>query len=624
MEDDIELLRLRARAKAKRDAEVAAQSAPMEQPEEPSLKQRALETALQGLNYVGGLGRGTVAAALEPVVGKDLVSPEEIMTGKVPGSAQLMERAGVPEGWSLSTLVPSAFSETGEGLPLQKGGMFDPSIRGGAGVVADIALDPTTYLLPMVKGTGMAAKGAKVALNPLGEAFTAGVKGAGKLGTAIAGKFSQFTPDEATQFLRNPEAVKQATQLLGDKTSLDIAQEKAFEAVAKMRDTLKKAGLAADKEMNELLEGKNIQFNLDKIKQMASDLPGKQKSQVDAIVSRAEKDLEAYRPFEPEFLSTTAEQRGVQGLEVPEVKTTAEMRPPSVVQEVEIQPDLFAPQTVTKVEPGMTSPQVRQLGAGGSEVVPATMIPSEAVDETVQMALFPELRSAQLRGGVTPPQVVRPGSSEYFPPEASRFSELLQEPLPLPARSTRPEAATIPASLARRLKQIFQEEASYGKSSPVTAKGTPRYTEYADVANELNQELRKQAQVQALDDYMRQGMVAQQALEQGERAPLQFLKTQSEDTTAMLARAARRTGDKEVFDLANQLSAARKIIGKGDYDDWVSRSGLRLAGRASLKAIDTFSKKGKATQDMINKVMKDPNVPPQIWLEMLRKKESEK
>lgn len=600
---------------------LAAQEAPKK---EPSLKQRALEGTLQALNYVGGLGRGGVAAALEPVVGKDLVSPEEIMTGRVPGSSELMARAGVPEGYSLSDIVPGAFSQTGQGLPLQKGGMFDITARGVGGLVGDIALDPTTYVLPMVKGAGMAAKGARVALNPLGEAFTAGVKGAGKIGTAIAGKFSQFTPEEATQYLTNPEAVSEATRLLGDKTSLDIAQEKAFQAVSKMRDTLKKAGLAADREMGEILEGKNVQVNLNRIKQMAEDLPGKQKGQVDAIVSRAEKDLEAYRPFEPEFLSTTAEQRGVSGLEFPEVKTQAEMRPPSVVQEVEIQPDLFAPQTVTKVEPGLTSPQVRQLGAGGSEVIPATMIPSEAVDETLQMALFPEVRSAQLRGGITPPELVRAGRSEYFPTETSRFSELLQEPLPLPARGTRPEAATIPAPLARRLKQIFQEEAKYGKSAPVTAKGTPRYTEYADVANELNQELRKEAQVQALDDFMRQGIVAQQALEQGEKAPLQFLKTQSEDVTAMLARAARRTGDKEVFDLANQLSAARKIIGKGDYDDWVSRNITRIAGRQSLKAIDKFARTGKATQGMINAVIGDPNVPPQIWLEMLRKKESEK
>jgi hypothetical protein len=201
---------------------------------------------------------------------------------------------------------------------------------------------------------------------------------------------------------------------------------------------------------------------------------------------------------------------------------------------------------------------------------------------------------------------------------------MTQEPLPLPARGTRPEAATLPADLARRLKQIFQQEAKYTKSSPVTAKGAPRAEEFADVADAVNAELRKIEGVQNLDDFMRQGMVMQQALEKGEQAPLQFLKTQSEDTTAMLARAAKRAQDKEVFDLANQLSAARKIIGKGDYDDWVSRAGIRKAGRGALLAIDAFQRTGKATGKQIEKVMKDPAVPPQVWMEMLRSKSENK
>jgi hypothetical protein len=162
---------------AQLEALAAKESAPA--PVEPTMGDRAM----QALNYVGGLGRGTVAAGLEPLIGKDIVSPEEIMTGKVPGSAELMERAGVPAGWSLSTAIPAAFSEPGQG-GIEKGGMLDITARGFGGLVGDIALDPSTYVLPMVKGAGMAAKGARVALNPLGEAVGLAGKQIAKTGTA--------------------------------------------------------------------------------------------------------------------------------------------------------------------------------------------------------------------------------------------------------------------------------------------------------------------------------------------------------------------------------------------------------------------------------------------------------
>lgn len=599
-----------------------------------------LDYAFRGLNYVSGLGRGAVAKGLvEPLTGKELVTAKQIGEGTVPSTSEILAKLNVPEGYSLSEIIPSMYSPTGkEWLKFEKGGMLDPSVRGAAGLVGDIALDPTTYILPGLKGVGVLGKplastaskigpvgtrAAEIAFNPLGEAATVTARGLGKVGKAVAGKLSQFSPEEAFQYLRNPTAVKEATELLSDKRNLDIAQQKAFEAVNKMRKTLRSAGEQADQQMSEILEGKNVQANLNSIKQLAENMPEKKKAEVLSIVAKAEKDLKAYRPFEPEFLSTSAEQRGVSGLEVPEVKTPAEMIPPSVVQEVQLQPELFSTGVVTKVEPGITPSEVVKLGAGGYEQIPASMIPSKTIEETIQTSIIPDIRSAQISGSITPPKLISAGRSEFFPTEISKFSELLQEPLALPSRSIRPESATIGAPQARRLKQLLQEEASYGKSSPITSKGAPRYTEYSEEANKLREALRGIEKVSELDDYMRQGIVLQEALEKAETAPLQFLKTQSEDITAGLARAARRTEDKEVFDLANQLSAARKIIGKGDYDDWVSRSGIRLMGRASLKAIDKFQKTGKATREMLNTVIKDPNVPPQVWMEMLRPKQEE-
>jgi hypothetical protein len=590
-------------------------------PEEPGV----LDYAMRGLNYVGGLGRGTVAAGLEPLIGKDIVSPKEIMTGQVPGSAELMERAGVPAGYSLSNLIPGAFSETGQGLPLEKGGMFDITARGAGGLVGDIALDPTTYILPLAKGGGMVAKGARAALNPVGEALGLIGKGAGKVGTAVAGKLSQFTPEEVQQYLKNRMAVDRAVSLLSNKQNLDEAQQIAYEAIRKMRETVKRAGLNADAELAQIIEGKNVEVNLNAIKERLGDLPEKQRKAAQAIVDRAEKDLIAYRPIEPEFATVQAGQEGVKGLTYPEVRTQAEMIPPGVKQELPEQVEMFPLETVTKKEAELVSPTVQELGGGYKQGIGPQVIPSEAEAQlALQQAMFPETAATRVEGGIIPSRLERPGMSEVFPRESTPFSTMTQEPLPLPARGTRPEAATLPADLARRLKQIFQQEAKYTKSSPVTAKGAPRAEEFADVADAVNAELRKIEGVQNLDDFMRQGMVMQQALEKGEQAPLQFLKTQSEDTTAMLARAAKRAQDKEVFDLANQLSAARKIIGKGDYDDWVSRAGIRKAGRGALLAIDAFQRTGKATGKQIEKVMKDPAVPPQVWMEMLRSKSENK
>lgn len=573
-----------------------AQNAILRKPEE---KVGVGETILRGLNTLSGTTRGVAFQALEPLVGKQLVSMKELGSATVPQTSELLARMGIPEGYSLSDIVPSMYSPSGkEWTKFQKGGFLDPSVRGAAGLVGDVALDPSTYLLPALKGAGVlgpklapyvakmgptATRAAEIALNPLGEAFTGAIKGVGTVGKAVAGKFSQFRPEEAEQYLKNPAAVKEAVSLLSNTKNLDVAQQKAFEAINKMRNTLAQYGKEADVEMNNLLEGKNVQANLNSLKEMAEGMPAKKKAEYLGIIKKAEKDLEAYRPFEPEFGTTTARQQGVEGLTYPQ--TQPQMAPPSVTEVIPEQQSLFDISSTIKKEPEF-------------------LIPPKTVEK--------------VEGQIIPG---KPRYSEYFSPEAVKFSQMMQEPLPLPARGIRPEAATIPAQEARRLKQILQAEASYGKSSPVTAVGTPRYTEYADEANKLAESLREIDKVKELDDYMRQGIVSQEALEKAEAAPLQFLKTQSEDITAALSRAARRTGNEEVFDLANQLGAARKIIGKGDYDDWVSRSGIRLAGRTALKAIDKFQKTGAATQDMINKVIKDPNVPPQIWMEMLRSKQ---
>jgi hypothetical protein len=70
-------------------------------------------------------------------------------------SGEVFEEMGFGAGGSLASLAPFAFSETGEGAKLQRGGFFDWTARGAFGLALDIVFDPTTYL---TFGAGSVAK----------------------------------------------------------------------------------------------------------------------------------------------------------------------------------------------------------------------------------------------------------------------------------------------------------------------------------------------------------------------------------------------------------------------------------------------------------------------------------
>jgi len=135
--------------------------------EEKDLEDKAIEVGgkilekaepiLRTLDYPAGLVRGTIAGGLEAATGKDdIVDIKDVIKGKAPSSAEIMEKVGVPEGKSLSDILPGMYSETGKGLALKKGGLFDPTARGAAGFAADIALDPLALLAG--KGTKAVVK----------------------------------------------------------------------------------------------------------------------------------------------------------------------------------------------------------------------------------------------------------------------------------------------------------------------------------------------------------------------------------------------------------------------------------------------------------------------------------
>lgn len=160
---------------------------PVQVTEEPGILSKGLDYAGRGLDYAGGLTRTALLEALSGarqvgtgvdalVGGKSakealrealqarLVKEGEwtkALKGQAPGGSEILQRVGMPEGGALSEVLPSLYSETGEGLALQKGGALDPTTRGAAGLAIDIATDPMTYL------TGGTSKLAQTALKPI-------------------------------------------------------------------------------------------------------------------------------------------------------------------------------------------------------------------------------------------------------------------------------------------------------------------------------------------------------------------------------------------------------------------------------------------------------------------------
>lgn len=121
---------------------------------EPGLGSQALDYTLRALDYPAGYARGAVGALAGQSREGDL---ERVVKGQAPSTSEYMERAQIPEGAKLSDAIPRIYSKTGGGLPLEKGGPLDPTVRGVTGFAGDVALDPLTYL---TLGTASAAKNA--------------------------------------------------------------------------------------------------------------------------------------------------------------------------------------------------------------------------------------------------------------------------------------------------------------------------------------------------------------------------------------------------------------------------------------------------------------------------------
>lgn len=211
--------------------------------QEPGLMDKtlgAVSSALKPLDYLGGIGRTAAAGAVQgsanlaqklralatgaKYVPSDVVKGADVsaaLQGNAPTSAEFMKRAGIPEGMKMSDMIPGAYSDSGEGVPLKKGGVLDPSVRGAAGFAADVATDPLTYTgVPAVRGA---------------------LKGAGKIGEML------------DRFLHPVEGLMQAG---GKKLYKTAPTMKAVDAVA---DQFKK-GSVSDELFNQGIKGTGRQI----------------------------------------------------------------------------------------------------------------------------------------------------------------------------------------------------------------------------------------------------------------------------------------------------------------------------------------------------------------------------
>lgn len=154
-DNELDLARARAKAKLKLQEQTDVP--------ERGVMSTVGHAALDALATPGALVRTGLGALTGNYKEGDL---SKSFSGEGPSTADLMERAGVGNA-SLSDALPGMYSESGnEWLKFKKGGPLDPTARGTAGFVGDVALDPLTYLSGGLSAAAKAGKGGEL-LNKL-------------------------------------------------------------------------------------------------------------------------------------------------------------------------------------------------------------------------------------------------------------------------------------------------------------------------------------------------------------------------------------------------------------------------------------------------------------------------
>lgn len=155
-------------------------------------------------------------------------NPNAAPTGK-----DIARYAGVPET-PLSEVLPWAYSDTGEGIQLKKGGMLDPTASGAVGLGVDMAADPTN-LIPGKAITSAAKTLSGVTKPALGKALS-------KFGQTMTG----IPQQELLTYAKNlPEINKNISRFGPDIASAAEGVQSKFASAIRNTRT----------QMNELITG---------------------------------------------------------------------------------------------------------------------------------------------------------------------------------------------------------------------------------------------------------------------------------------------------------------------------------------------------------------------------------
>ena len=178
----------------------------------------------KALGYAGGLARTGILEATGQAEDGDAA---RALKGNAVTTDEFLNRKGVPEGAHLSDYLPYANKGSGNMFAIEKGGMLDPSARGVAGFVGDVATDPLTYLSG---GLSAVAKGGDSAL--LKKLFLANVEGGG---LTAGGKVANavLNPIEAASRSGATSAYAKAFEKVDGKldnpsTLAELAQKSGF------------------------------------------------------------------------------------------------------------------------------------------------------------------------------------------------------------------------------------------------------------------------------------------------------------------------------------------------------------------------------------------------------------
>lgn len=154
----------------------------------------ALQAGIQGHNPI---------IAFASQFGRD---PSLAPTGK-----EIASGLGVPET-SLSDIAPSLYSVSGEGLPLKKGGIFDPTASGTAGLGIDIAADVGNFVP------------AEAISSVLGKATSRVSKGTGKAVKFVASQLSGIPEKDIETYAKRTDEINKLIKESGGDVSVAADQ----------------------------------------------------------------------------------------------------------------------------------------------------------------------------------------------------------------------------------------------------------------------------------------------------------------------------------------------------------------------------------------------------------------